>query len=113
MEAADIRRLRELENENQRLSGLCGGELGTIGVPLSVSIESRRGTHQAVVGVGAPAAGGRISEAVQAAAAAGTALESQTSASRVLQLEIEQTTQRQATIADAESGAAGSDTNDE
>jgi hypothetical protein len=42
----------------------------------------------------APAAGGRVSEAVQAAAKARTTVESQTGASGALQPEIEQTAQR-------------------
>jgi len=50
-------------------------------------------------GVGPSATGGRISKAVQAIAAPGLALESQTRTSRVLQPETEQKTERQKTFA--------------
>ena len=52
-------------------------------------------------------------ESVQATATAGPWVESQARLSRVLRAEIEQTAQGQATIADAKSGAATGESNDE
>jgi len=79
---------------------LRGGKLGTIGL---FAIDGDRAAMTSSSSCfWSWRTGGRRKDfrAVQAAAAAGSALESQASASRVLQLEIEQTTQGQATVAD-------------
>ena len=57
--------------------------------------------------VGPSATGGRISKAVQATAAAGMVLESQTASSRLLRSETEQKTKRQKTFANKISFTSG------
>ena len=88
---------------------------GAAQVSLSVSAatESRWGDYQAAAGVGPWQTRTRIRKVVQTIAAVGPDVESQASVSRVLRAEIEQTAQRQAAVADAESGAVAGESNDE
>src|SRR5262249_54576770 len=100
-------------SRTKRAARLCGGEFAAVGISLSTTTESEWRDRRSAFGVGTPATRGRGSEAIQAAAAARPTLGPQPGASRLLQPEIEQTAQRQAPIAESESGAVAGESNDE